>query len=252
MGPYHGGFGRSWALYGTLLPVVLAPPFILVMARRLHGPGKALAAKLLAEPAPFGNLLVVTRDEAIAPQGSTAHGKPRDGNAREGRRYATAGEAAAPAAYQPVALPGRSGQQVPVSVFEQAAGLGRERSSFWEARGPDGRPMFVVESRSGGSSEPESILIDTGGTARVIIRRISAHPMSFTLLHPNGALLGSILPVKGTNWGAFEVKDQQGNTWARIAARHRTWVARVEPAAPPPFPYVALAFTFDQLRRPPR
>jgi hypothetical protein len=132
------------------------------------------------------------------------------------------------------------------------AGLGREKTSFWEARRPDGQPMFLVEQRSGGEREPETLLLDHSGTVHAIVRRVSAHPASYTVLNPDGSLLGSIVPVKGAKWGAFETKDQQGRQWAAIAAKPRQWVLRLVTGAPSPFPGLLLAFTFDQLRRPPR
>jgi hypothetical protein len=52
----------------------------------------------------------------------------------------------------------------------------------------------------------------------------------------------------GAKWGAFEIKDAQGRTWARTATRVPEWVLRMEPGAPPPVPYLALAFTIGRRR----
>jgi hypothetical protein len=238
MGPYGGGFGHSWVLFATSAPIVFGPPLAVVMIRRMSGPGRKLAAELLAKPAQPGELLIVTRERASFP---------------DGRPWASAHDTGTPPWYRNVRMPGRARAQVPVSTFDQMAGLAQEKTTFWEARRPDGRPIFVIDQRSGGEREPESVLLDpAGGLPQAIIRRVSAYPASWTLLRPDGSLLGSIVPIRGAKWGAFSVREAGGREWALVAARMRECVVRMHPGAPLPYPDLVLAFAFDALRRPPR
>jgi hypothetical protein len=211
-GPYGHGFGGSLHTYLISLMVGAGAGVLLVgVWRRLHR-ARSHASRLLAEPAPSGHLLVITGKGAHSP---------------DGRPHATALKAAVP--------PPRP-----------AAGV---MTSRWEIRHPDGRPMLLVEQRSGKLIEPEVGLLDPAGELRAFIRRATTGPDAFALLAADGTPLGSITPARPTG-GAYEIKDGQGRTWARTATRVSDGVLRLEPDAPPPFPDLALAFAFDRLDHP--
>jgi hypothetical protein len=233
LGPYAGGLGRSWPLCLTALPILLAPPFTVVMMRRTLGPGRAFARRLLAEPPGDATLLSITSTKATG---------------ADGQEHASLHRIDAPPGFQPADLPGRRPRQKPQSAFDAAAGLARAATEFATVSGPGGEPVFVIERRGFAEYEPETWLLDPGGTAHAVIRRVSWYPARFELLRADGDRLGTIRPPDNVKSGAFVTRDQHGRQLAVMAASGRRWVLRVEPGTPPLLRDLSLAFLFDSAR----
>lgn len=229
MGPYHGGFGRSWPLYTTLLPLLLAPPTIFVLARRQRRVGGTMFRELLAGPADEATVLVVTRKGAAWP---------------DGRRYATVRATAPPPGHVPVQVPGRKRRGTERSTFEVAAGIGGNARRFAAVDTPAGEPLFLLEYRSDQEYQPEAILLGLDGTARAVIRLLAVLPARYQFLDPEGGPLGSVKTIPGAKWGAYVVRDQSGREIARVAQRFWRIAVRIEPTASPAHRDLALAFVF--------
>jgi hypothetical protein len=228
MGPYAGGFGHSWVLFLSLAPIIGSPPFIVVMNRRMTGPSKALAKKLLATPGD-GLLLIVNRGQA-----TTVDERP----------YATFRKADPPPGYQPLKLPPGTRRQLQRSTFEAAAGIGSPAARLSGMYGPGGEPLFLYEQRSQPDYEPDALLLDPGGTTLAVIRQIAMYPAACNALNPDGSPLAYISTPRGIKSMAFEFKDLQGRVFAVFAANGlRTWVLHVHPWAPPLLRNLCLGFS---------
>ncbi|MFD0856032.1 hypothetical protein ACFQ07_27580, partial [Actinomadura adrarensis] len=209
-----GPYAHGFA--GSWHVFAFSPIVVIMFGVLLAGRRKAVrrAASLLDGPASHGDLLIVTGTGARTP---------------DKQHYASVVSVPRP----PVPLP---------------AGM---KASHWEVRGHTGQPMFRVEKRGGKKVVPEFALLDPSGAPRVIVRNAGTSPASYAILYPDGTPAGRIDPPKHTGSGAYEFTDTQGRVWARTAPRIPEWVLRMEPGAPPPFPYLAMAFTIGQ-RRPVR
>lgn len=209
LGPYGHGFAGSVHVFALSLFWCVLFGGVAVSQRR----ASRRAAPLLAEPAAPGDLLIVTGKGARTP---------------DGQHHATV----APVPYPPT--PRRSGV----------------KTSHWEVRGSTGQPIFRVEQRGGKKTATELVIRDTSGVPRHIIRMVGTGRKSqYALLYPDGRPLGSIDSVAGARWGDHEIRDNHGTVWARTALRMPEWVLRMQPGAPSPFPYLALAFTVSRRRR---
>jgi hypothetical protein len=233
LGPYAGGFGRSWGAFTTLLPFLVGPPIWVVLARRLLNPGRAVARRLLATAPQDGPLLSVTADEATW---------------TDGRPYASLRDTDAPMGHLPMELPGRQPRQSPGTVFTAAAGLHRTAAEYALASGPAAEPLFVIERRSFADFEPETWLLDFGGTTLAVVRRTQRYPTAFELLDRDGNRFGTMRLPDGVRSGAYEARGADGGRAAVMAAYGRRWVLRVEPGATPVFRDLMLAFVFDAAR----
>ncbi|QFG21720.1 hypothetical protein [Actinomadura sp. WMMB 499] len=210
LGPYGRGFAGSWHVFTVSLFWSLSFGGLVLSQHR----ARRRAAPLLAAPAALGDLLIVTGKGARTP---------------DGRRHATV-------------------SPVPSPPMPRKA---RAKTSHWEVRGSAGQPLFRVDQRGGKSSGTEMVVRDPSGAPRHIIRMVGTGPGShYALLHADGTFLGRIDTFAGAKWGAYEIRDDRGTVWARTVLRMPEWVLRMEPGAPHPFPYLALAFTIGQRRRP--
>jgi hypothetical protein len=203
------GHGFTGSWHQYFLSLFLLSVFGGVVVRRNRA--RRRADPLLAAPAAHGDLLIVMGRGVRTP---------------DGQPYASVLAVFPPSARRPVGV----------------------KVSHWEVCGAQGQPMFRVEQREGKKIAPEFVLLDLSGAPRAIIRRTGTSPVTYALLFPDGTPLGRIDATAGAKWGAFEIKDTQGRTWARTATRIPEWILRIEPGAPPTFPYLALAFTIGQRR----
>ncbi|TDE33011.1 hypothetical protein [Actinomadura sp. 6K520] len=233
MGPYAGGFGRSWYLFLTAVPLLLAPLIGLWALRATLASGRKLAESLLADPA-GGTLLVVSGDKVFH-----ADGLP----------HATLSPPGAPSpGHRPVEVPGRRRRLFERTGFDRAAGLNRDATEFRALTGPRGHTLAVVEYRSGVDLEPEDVLLDPSGTPLALIRRIAPVPRAYEILDPGGTLIGSAANLDGRHSSSLRVTDSRGATVATIAHTGRRCVVRVESTAPPPFRDVAIVIAFATFR----
>lgn len=233
LGPYAGGPARSWPPFLTALPLLLAPPMGFVLARRTVGPGRAAARRLLAAPPDGATLLMVGAKTAAW---------------TDGRSYGSLRQTAAPPGFQRIDLPGKRPRRSRQSVFTAAAGLARDTTGFATVSGPAGEPLFVVERRGFGRYEPETWLLDPGGTARAVIRRVDWYPAKYELLRADGRLVGRISTPRGTRSGVYVSRDEHGRQLAVMAASGRRWVLRIEPQTSPLLRDLTLAYLFDSAR----
>ena len=239
LGTYAGGPAGSWAMLLPLIPLLLAPPFVIAFKRRVLRPGQAVARRLLAEPPDGATLLSVPHTWANGAVGVT----DPDG----GPRLSLSG-IEAPPTFRPMELPGRRPRRRPTSAFTNAAGLTRSATSFAAVSDPGGSPVFVLEGRGSADWEPETWLLDTGWTPQAVIRRVEWFPARFELLGTGGEPLGTIAPPEGLRSGAFAIRDRDGRQVAVIAAYSRRWIVRVEPGVPPLLRDLTLAFALDAAR----
>jgi len=239
LGPYAGGPLRSLPMLLTALPLLLAPPFLFVTRKRLLGPGRSVAQRLLAEPPGDATLLCIPYTWVNDAIGVTdPDGSPRLSFAK----------ADAPPGFQPADLPGRRPRMRQQSAFRAAAGLSREATSYAVASDPGGSPMFVVERRSFADHEPETWLLDIGWIPQAVVRRVATLPSRHELLHADGTPLGTIGTPDGLRSGAFVTRDAEGRQHAVMAGYGRKWVVRVEPGTPPLLRDLTLAFLLDATR----
>lgn len=112
-----------------------------------------------------------------------------------GEQVATFRQAAEPPGYQPHLPPGRTPRPRTGSALEGIGYLSRNptrRGRFVMAYGPDGTPLFMFDRVPTGGDEPDTALLDTGGTIRAIIRRTVRHPARFVHLATDGTETGTI------------------------------------------------------------
>lgn len=233
MGPYAGGFSRSWFLFLPLAPLVLAPFIIVWAVRATLGSGRKLASSLLADPA-GGTLLIVSGDKVLHPDGLPQATLNPPGPPPPGHR--------------PVEAPGRPPRVFPRSGFDKAAGINADSTEFRALTGPHGHTLAVVEYRSAEGLEPEDVLLDPSGTALALIRRLSPNPRHYEVLDPGGAPIGSATNIGGKFSSSVRVEDVRGTTAATIAHTGRRCVIRVEDNAPRPFRDIAIVVAFATFR----
>ncbi len=234
LGPYAGGFGRAWPLFLTLLPLLVGPPFVLVTLRRLLGPGREAARRILAQEPGGATVLKVVFSWKSGATGATE---------ADGRPHSTLRTTEAPLAYEPLSLPGAPSRRQQQSAFRTAAGLASGTTGFATAYGPGGEPRFVIERRAFGEHDPEMWLLNPAGSPQAMIRRTGMG--EFALLRADGKALGTL---RRTDVGVYTAVDQDGREYAAMAAADRTWVLRVEPDTPPILADLTLAFLFDAKR----
>lgn len=236
LGPYAGGPARSWPMFLTAVPLLTAPPIVVTMMRRLRGPGRAIARRLLAEPPGDATLLSVPVTWVRGAAGVTA---------TDGTPLMSLAATGAPPGFRPAELPGRLPRQSAKSAFSAAAGLARSVTTFAAASDPGGAPLFAIERRGLGAYEPETWLLDTGGIPQAVVRRVAWFPPAFELLGAGGDRLGTIRTAEGARSGAFVARDPDGRQVAVMAAYDRRWVLRVERDTPPRLRDLTLTFLFD-------
>lgn len=233
MGPYAGGFGHSWPLFLTVVPLVIAPVLIVVMLKRFYGRGRKLAKALLADPGK-GLVVVITRDGVTHP---------------DGRPYVSVQKAESPPpGYRRIELPNRPARAHERSLFEAMAGINRDATEFSALLGDAGQPLMFIEIRTNKEQEPEYVLLDTSGTPHVLIRRLSPYPLHYSMLRPGGEPIGSAKPALGKFGGTLLVRDAGGRPVSTGAATGRRWVLRVEEPATPLLRDASLALALVQLR----
>ncbi|TDE33010.1 hypothetical protein [Actinomadura sp. 6K520] len=233
MGPYAGGFGHSWVLFLTAVPALLAPVVVAFSLGPFFSRNRRLARSLLAEPG-GGRLVIVTRDAVTHADGSP---------------FATVRKAESPpAGYRRAEVPGRPFRGHQRSVFEAVAGINRDATEFTAVVGTAGRPLMFVEARTSKELETECVLLDAAGAALVVVRRLSAYPLHYSLLSPAGEAIGSARPAVGKLGGNLLIRDAGGLPVATAATSGRRWVVRVESRASSLLRDAALALALIQLR----
>lgn len=208
MGPYLPGLGAA------ALPVSLSAFWLASFGALTVMQVRAAkrARRLLAEPGPPGNVLIVTGKGARTP---------------DGRPSASV-----------------------VTLPRPAPAAPGVKATYWEVRDPAGQPLFRVETRRAGKAAPELVVWDPSGVSGHIIRRAGDNsPGGYALLALDGAWVGSVVPAPGTKRGAYEFRDDRGVMAARSISRMPEWVLRLEPAGSPLLTRLALAFTIGQLHR---
>ncbi|RSN67404.1 hypothetical protein [Actinomadura sp. WAC 06369] len=225
LGPYANGWGRTWWLpvfWGAALLVMLGVP-ARVVRRRTFRTGRRTAAGLPADP----GALVVSEGGTRHPDGST-HTVVR--NLRK-----------APPGHRRLDLPGRTPRH-----GEWAGGM-KSRFTFFETLlGADQQPLMQLEHRSEMSFEPETVLLDTSGIPRLLIRREAGS--LFWVLAPDGRTLGSARPEAPAT--DLAVRDAEGRMVARCAERGPgECVLRIEQDAPMELRNAALVLALVRTRR---
>lgn len=233
LGPYAGGLGGQWPLLLTALPLLIAPPVIATRFRRMSGAARARVERVRAEAAGGATLLSVSATVAVGADGIT---------------YAELRDSGTPPGHLPVELPGRRPRANPRSAFRSAAGLSSDTTGFATVYGPAGEPRFVLERRGFREYEPETWLLDPGGTPQAVIRRVAWFPAAYELLRADGSPLGTIRTPAGQRYGAFEAWDDGGRPVAVMAAGRPEWLMRVEPGTPDALADLLLGFCFDVRR----
>lgn len=229
MGPYAGGFARNGILFIGLIPLVLAAMVLPVFVAGLAGPGRTIARRLLAEPGD-GLVVLIGRKDVCHP---------------DGRPYATRRTAKPPPGYSRLELPGRHRRNYERSTLEVLAGISRDATTFSALYGSGGEPLMLIERRTSKDYQPESVMLDATGTAKMMVRRTTVHPtLRYTLLSPDGQQVGSAEPV-GSGATTMKVMDVHGREVATIARLGRRWVLRAVPSAPPLLRDAAITLTFS-------
>ena len=215
MGPYAGGFGHSWPLFLTGIPAVVTPPLVVVLFVVFFGRGRKLAQAILDEPGD-GLVLFVSRRAVTRADGSP---------------YASARTVTSPpAGYRRLDLPGRPKRQHERSVFDAAAGIGKDATDFTEVSGPAGETLMFVEYHGSSTHEPEYVVLDAAGAPRSVIRRLAPHELCYSLLAPDGQRIGSAKSTEKLNVSML-VRDAGGTPVAKAALKGSRWVVRIEKQA---------------------
>ncbi|XRQ11471.1 hypothetical protein ACN3XK_11470 [Actinomadura welshii] len=233
LGPYAGGFSRTWWPFLTALPLLLVP-FIGIWAMRVAvAGGRKLAKSLLAEPG-GGTLLIVSKDTVVHP---------------DGRPHATLSPPGPPPpGHRPVEVPGRRPRPYEHTDFDKAVGNNRDATEFRALTGPHGDVLAVVEYRSTPDLEPDEVLLDPSGAPLALIRRLAPVPRAYEILDPGGTPIGAATNIGGKYSVSLRVEDSQGATAATIAFNGRRCVVRVEGRAPRPFRDIAIVMAFATFR----
>ncbi|MFD0901323.1 hypothetical protein [Actinomadura sediminis] len=220
-GPYANGWARGWPFLLWTVPVPLGVLGYLRFHRRIVRRGRGLAASLLAEP----GALVVSRAAVRRADGSP---------------YASVRAATPPPGAQRLDLPGR-----PRRTHRPPWDSGDREDVLVEAvDDAAGRPLMLLEHRTGSPFEAETVVLDPSGAPRLILRRESPHPLAYRLLDPSGGDLGSARTATGI--GTLAVRDVPGNRFAAAGLRGRDWVLRADETAPPLLRDAALALVLAQ------
>jgi hypothetical protein len=234
LGPYAKTV-NSLSAFAFALPLLFAPPVALVLILRTRGPARATARRLLAAPPDGATLLKVDAEQALP----VRPGEPAYGSLRK---------TPPPLGFQPVRLPGARPRERTTSTFEAAAGIVRDSTDFATVFGPAGEPLYALERRNFRAYEPETWLLDPGGTTRAVIRRVHWYPATYELLRPDGGRLGRIATLPGAKSGCFAGHDEHGREFAVMALSGRGWLVRIEPNTPPLLRDLTVAFLFDSGR----
>ncbi|WP_157995753.1 hypothetical protein [Thermomonospora amylolytica] len=213
--------------YGSIVAV---PAWLLVVSRR----SAAAARELLTRP---GALLV---------------GRGRIRHA-DGRVMASLRKAEAPPGYTPVSLPGAKSRKKTSSILDAATSLASNPTRDERFRAvvtPEGRKMFLIDRRPGGSTLPETWLVDPAGTPRGVVRRLQDHPFRAQMMDARGTRVGSIKMAPGSEKAlrptSFVIRDGSGRHVATMTpAGLRNLACHVEPDADPLVRDLVLVLALD-------